>query len=220
MSIPFGTAIRNSRQAPLHCLSHAVLGAVLRFCPYSASRRQSLVYGEIDFWSFYDVIKVAIEGMDTTPNDLQHRKRQREACVAAGGGGGQSQQRAQCEDAGGAGSPPEKEGCHESGEEKNTPVGRSSTSSRSWEDEAAAMGGGAEGGRGDGGFKFYDLGSGSGKAVFAAVLAVDFRLAKKCWYYCWWWWIHKSYHNVVNFFFYHANRREMLFSVETRQGNM
>ncbi|CAN0558880.1 unnamed protein product, partial [Ectocarpus sp. 12 AP-2014] len=31
--------------------------------------------------------------------------------------------------------------------------------------------------QGGGGLKFYDLGSGSGKALFAAVLAVDFRCA-------------------------------------------
>lgn len=52
------------------------------------------MYGEVDFWSFYDVIKVAVAGMDV---------------------------------------PKEK------------------------------------------GLKFYDLGSGSGKALFAAVLGVDFR---------------------------------------------
>lgn len=62
--------------------------------PFIRPLSQSLVYGEVDFWSFYDVIKVAVAGIDTSKGK---------------------------------------------------------------------------------GLKFYDLGSGSGKALFAAVLAVDFR---------------------------------------------
>ena len=34
---------------------------------WSPPRVQSLVYGEIDFWSFYDVIKVAAAGIDANP---------------------------------------------------------------------------------------------------------------------------------------------------------
>lgn len=90
-----------------------------------------MVYGEIDFWSFYDVVRTAVEGIDM--------------------------------DVDGGGSVPGKD------EQVSGASMRTDNKDEALTKEAAA------GACGRKGLKFYDLGSGSGKAIFAAVLAVDFR---------------------------------------------
>lgn len=201
------------------------------------------MYGEIDFQSFYDVIKTAARGIDTTarkscaerPSEAP-TKEQEGAQLEGGdygdrdgqddekggelgtrwdGGRGDDGNIQRCgvadEQEEGRG----KEGREEEGrgsgdrasvrdEHEMGPVGsgdrrEASTRSRAKELERRSMvaidggigrekregqegeaeergggGGGREGGE-KGGLKFYDLGSGSGKAVFAAVLAADFR---------------------------------------------
>lgn len=92
------------------------------------SDTKSLVYGEIDFWSFYDVVRAAVEGID----------------VDVDGG--------------------------ESGPSIDEQVTGAPATTENQDELPAGV-------RGSKGLKFYDLGSGSGKAIFAAVLAVDFRCA-------------------------------------------
>lgn len=84
------------------------------------------MYGEIDFWSFYDVVRAAVEGID----------------VDVDGG--------------------------ESGPSIDEQVTGAPATTENQDELPAGV-------RGSKGLKFYDLGSGSGKAIFAAVLAVDFR---------------------------------------------
>lgn len=122
--------------------------------------RQSLVYGEIDFWSFYDVVRAAADGIDTVASNMDSTRTgeisSRELSSAATSSSNPSL-------------PPNK--------------GADRRRARRGRDERNA-GGGALGARAachspgaerESGLKFYDLGSGSGKAVFAAVLAADFR---------------------------------------------
>ncbi|CAM9495871.1 unnamed protein product [Pylaiella littoralis] len=211
---------------------------------------QSLVYGEIDFWSFYDVVKVAADGIDTRRRFCQHQdgvhavrnspagggegdengkenyEREKGAGGEEGEGSGEEEreeheencnveedsveeghtekeQEEEGEEEGGdrmgegAGGIAEREegGTERQGMQKRREIQkgvgearrdcvRSASATRdgdgSRSDFSAGGGsggvqGGGEGRRGGEGLKFYDLGSGSGKAVFAAVLAVDFR---------------------------------------------
>ncbi|CAM9175997.1 unnamed protein product [Scytosiphon promiscuus] len=137
---------------------------------------KSLVYGEIDFRSFYDVIRAAVHGISNSrysdgcpaasltslhagrpseaPAECQRRKTQDRD-------GGDEEEVEKKEDGRG------RSGRVSVGDESET-VGRrdrreASTPSCAEEEESE--------------FAFYDLGSGSGRAVFAAVLAADFRCA-------------------------------------------
>lgn len=132
---------------------------------------QSLVYGEIDFWSFYDVVRVAVDGIDADQHDTNNAEAPPAAAVENTNGrhriqhgiGDRGENRPDSSDGGGGTRRPIKEANGQ----------REHWSKRAVEAEAeAAMGGG--GGK-ERGLKFYDLGSGSGRAIFAAVLAVDFR---------------------------------------------
>ena len=209
-------------------------------------RFQSLVYGEIDFGSFYDVIKVAAHGIDTNPQPKEktmlfaplaepptvceftqtrqplmkrqqrQQQQQQEEDQQQQGGEEQHQERRRwrCsdednDDGAGSRSPrqAEREGprCDGTGGEnvagddgrkaaangEKMAVDRTSRKRLGVAVEATVIGssgggdgtgggtggdgGSGGGGRGQEGLKFYDLGSGSGRAVFAAVLAVDFR---------------------------------------------
>lgn len=132
---------------------------------------QSLVYGEIDFWSFYDVIRVAVDGIDADQHDTNNAEAPPAGAAAENtngrhriqhGIGDRGKNRPDTPEGGGGTRKSSKE-AH--GKREHWPTG-------AVEAEAAAMGGG--GGK-EQGLKFYDLGSGSGRAIFAAVLAVDFR---------------------------------------------
>lgn len=173
-----------------------------------------MVYGEIDFWYFYDIIKVAVDGMETkqhqdrrrgniqprgaqsaVENDDHPRPRQSSVHEGEEAEGRTPVRPAEGKDKEEEGRRGQVQGDDEAVEEgpdcgQKGPVGDKCipvsgdhvngsdktangalASRRAVEAEATAMAGGVEGG----GLKFYDLGSGSGRAVFAAVLVVDFR---------------------------------------------
>eukprot|EP00752_Nemacystus_decipiens_P004121 g3770.t1 len=192
------------------------------------SDTKSLVYGEIDFWSFYDVIKVAADGLHTSPtlqtglhqdgvirypppaiweeeeeeeeeeededNEKEDEEEQdllarEEVQPDPRGAGGVGDDRHESRSLGGSGS---GSGGGSGGSDRRSMRRRLGNGSAGSEvmmtpegvrTDGRGGGGGRGRGRGrgegggGGGLKFVDLGSGSGKAVFAAVLAVDFRCA-------------------------------------------
>ncbi|CAM9209036.1 unnamed protein product, partial [Hapterophycus canaliculatus] len=183
---------------------------------------KSLVYGEIDFRSFYDVIRVAARGISTArycdrhptgtetsshavrrcevpaeeeesakgdgegEDDRDRREEEEEEDdeeeeeeeLGGGweGGRGDDEKTQECEDVGERDDEEERvEGFQGSGARAGGAAEESGGEGEGGEGQR--RGGGGRGGGGREGLKFYDLGSGSGKAVFAAVLAADFRCA-------------------------------------------
>ncbi|CAN0185812.1 unnamed protein product, partial [Ectocarpus sp. 13 AM-2016] len=188
------------------------------------SDTKSLVYGEIDFWSFYDVMKVAAHGIYTETRCYDGQRQDasgRESPPQPSCRGGREEEEDDDDDGeggvgmGGGGEVEEEEMYtqgsveveeeeEEQQEEEEERWQRSSGRVQDGRNEPRNVG--CDGGstnaprrrlgaqlamraagispgerrdeeRGEGGLKFYDLGSGSGKALFAAVLAVDCRCA-------------------------------------------
>eukprot|EP00903_Cladosiphon_okamuranus_P010983 g10373.t1 len=172
------------------------------------SDTKSLVYGEIDFWSFYDVIKVAADGLDT---GIAHYRNQRQHGSFRDEDRDEDEEEEEEEEEVGQNVLEGGEArlyrgsLFRTGNDRDAPIsldrgrigGRGgATRRRLWKrgagstavltpDGVRVSGRGEESVRGRGrgdrraqeGLKFVDLGSGNGKAVFAAVLAVDFRCA-------------------------------------------
>lgn len=170
------------------------------------------MYGEIDFWSFYDIVKMAVDGIDTSDRcrrQFLHHIENGQAPSTQPRVDEDDHRPSHCQtgeihaenNQGGTWSRQDKKKGRDKNERQQKDESRGTTvlnelagggvlnsngqnvkfryknfngdraSTRAVNAEAVAMGGDEE----RRGLKFYDLGSGSGRAVFAAVLAVDFR---------------------------------------------
>lgn len=125
------------------------------------------MYGEVDFWSFYDIIRTAVQGIDTSAyaiDDLakdisceENSAKSADAITDEGEKAYGNQARTRSE---------RKPQLFARRVNDVSEADRFRSTDGMEKDPLMEQ---------SHGLKFYDLGSGSGRAVFAAVLAVDFR---------------------------------------------